>query len=405
MQNGPNNIFMSKIIEKYWWILAGVMLLVLYSYGYQNMYFHQDDLDWFLMAHKPFLQVMSAPIGDHVNYVFRLLLKLEWDLFHLYFPAYLLVSVAIHGTVVWLLYKLAKVTTGRADLAAYVALIFTINTNWTEVVLWMSGQTISITAMFVLLGMIAIWKKRWVTVALIVSSWTSALALGLLGACLFLYKKMRVKVLGVIVVVGVIYFWKGTDGTKIAYSLDWAINVGMVWGLAIVNTVIGRLFIPFDRFEIMRIGIVCLLITHGAWRFRIKLLEIWKDNWSRFLIIQISVYYLIVAVGRAQYGVGIMRAERYAYLGLAILILLVVRVLRTTKIGKWVWIVPVLVGLQIVGFYRRANDYIARPQQLKQLIDQVKSGEDRSEGNKYLPHFVLNDERLKYSDLMILLND
>jgi hypothetical protein len=144
----------------------------------------------------------------------------------------------------------------------------------------------------------------------------------------------------------------------------------------------------------------------GLWKWRGKLVEIWRDNWSRFLIVQIAVYYLIVAIGRAQYGVGIMRAERYAYLGLALFLLLAVRVLRNVKIGKWGWVVPVIVVLQCIGLYRRAEDYVVRPQQLKILMSEMSETKlENVDANAFLPHFVLNDERLKYSDLIILLKD
>jgi hypothetical protein len=60
-------------------------------------------------------------------------------------------------------------------------------------------------------------------------------------------------------------------------------------------------------------------------------------------------------------------------------------------------------GLQTIGFYLRAYDYILRPQQLRQLVDQIERGEDLSPPEHYLPHFVLHDERLKYRDLYSLI--
>jgi hypothetical protein len=397
---------MAKIMTKYSVWIVGGLLAGIYWWGVKNMFFHQDDLDWFLLAQKPFWQVMGSPIGDHVNYVFRLLLKLEWELFQLYFPLYLMVSVVMHAINIWLIYKLGTAISGRRDLSALAALLFTINTNWTEVVLWTSGQTISITAIFVLLAMYNIWKKRGEVVSLLMASSTSALALGLLGSTGVVYKKMRWQVVLIMAVVGVIYAWKGTDGTAIAYSLDWLIKVGAVWGLMMINSVMGRLIIPFDRFEMIRIVSVIGLATLGLWKWRTSLGQIWRDNWSRFLIIQIALYQLIVAVGRAQYGVGIMRAERYSYLGLALLLLLGVRSLRKVKLGKWVWIVPVIVFMQCMGLYTRARAYVVRPQQMRQLFEEVKIADPKNiDPESYLPHFVLNDERLKYSDLLLLIND
>ena len=403
---------MSKIIEK-WWVLISLILLVgLYMWGVKYMYFHQDDLDWFMMANQPFWEVMSSPLSDHINYLFRILLKFEWDIFHLYFPGYLFVSTVMHALVVAMIYKVAKATSGRLDLAAMAALIFTINTNWTEVVLWTSGQTISITALFVLLVMHAIWQKKYRSISVWLSTFTSALALGLLPAIFLVYgvdyKKKKIFKLGYVailmsIIVFLLYKYVATDGTKIEYSIAWMVKVIEVMGLAIINTVIGRLFIPFDRFETIRIVLVCIAIGISAWKLRKNLKEIFEDKWSLFLMFQIFFYYLVVAAGRAQYGVGIMRAERYAYLGLALLLLLCVRLLRNTKIGKWVWIVPTILMIQIFGLYRRSEDYVKRPQQLKQVIEQVQKDRAVVNPDSYLPYEILNDERLKYVDLIKLI--
>jgi len=397
---------MEKIITKWWPLIVFGLLAGLFGYGYQNMYFHQDDLDWFIMANRPVLELMSAPIGDHVNYVWRLLLSLEWNTFHFNFPPYLVVSLAMHACVVGLLYKLARLSSGREDLAAMAAILFSINTNWTETLLWISGQTITITTLFVLLAMLSIWQKRGEGAFLLLASWTSALSLGLLGASLLVYKKLRIKTMFVLVVLATIYKLWAMDGTKIEMSLSWLWQVGLVGVLAMINSVVGRLLIPFDRFELARIGIAGWLMVYGLWTMRGKLRDIWRDNWSRFLLIQIGLYYLIVAVGRAQYGVGIMRAERYVYLGLALFLLLTVRVLRDWKMDKWVWVVGVVVGLQIAGLYTRANWYIERPQQLKTLVEEVKRADPSTiNGEDFLPHFVLNDERLGYGDLVRLIDD
>ena len=53
-----------------------------------------------------------------------------------------------------------------------------------------------------------------------------------------------------------------------------------------------------------------------------------------------------------------------------------------------------------------AVDYIKRPEQLKVLVSEIKQkGISEEKYDEYLPRFVLNDERLKYRDLMILLDD
>lgn len=405
---------MSKIIEKWWALISLCLLVGLYIWGAKFMYFHQDDLDWFMMANRSFWRVMKVPLSDHINYLFRVLLKFEWDIFHLYFPAYLFISTTMHFLVVMMIYKIVKATTGRSDLPAIMALIFTINTNWTEVVLWTSGQTISISALFVLFAMLAIWKKRYRSIFVLLSTFTSALALGLLPATFLTYgydlKMKKVFKLGLAVIlislmVFMFYKFVATEVTEIEFSLTWIVSVVEVMGLAIVNTVIGRLFVPFDEFEVIRIVLVMSGLTLGLWRFRKNIKELLRDKWSLFLIIQTFFYYLVVAVGRAQYGVGIMRAERYGYLGLAMALLLFARMMRKVKIGKWVWVVPIIVVLQCVGLYRRAEDYVVRPQALKNVVEQLQKSKKSVSPDAYLPFEILNDERLKYRDLINLIGD
>lgn len=388
-------------IKSHWYFGIVAILMLLLFYSTKKMFFHQDDLDWFILANKSFIDMMLAPIGDHVNYLWRVLLKIEWELFGLQFPPYAMVSVLMHGIVVWLLYLLAYETSGRKDLAMAVAYIFVINTNWTETVLWISGQTISITAIFVLLTMLSIWRKKHILLMLLLSSWTSALALGLHAASLLVYKKLRLRVASIILLIGMIYKLGGGDGTSISFGIAWAVKAILVWGLMIVNSLIGRSIIPFDKFEIWRIVLVLIAITfllQKSWR---KIPQLWNDKWTRFLVVQFVIYYLVVAVGRSQFGIGIMRAERYVYLGMALGLLIIARWMRNTKIRHLSKIVAMIVVIQIAGFWHRSSYYVDRPQQMKELFEKVRGLDgEKCYRDEYLPQFVLQDERLRYSDLL-----
>lgn len=402
---------MQKISDK-WWVIAAIMLGVIYGYGHQKMFFHQDDLDWLILANKSWGGIIAAPIGDHINYLWRLLLKSEWELFGLNFPAYLAVSVALHGMNVWLLYQVAR-RLGNESWARLAALIMSVNTNWTETVLWMSGQTILITATLVLLANWARSRKKWQLTTLALSSLTSALALGtvvasgLIDGIDWTKKKLKRVGVGVGIVVGwiaLIYLTVASDGTELAVSGNWVVKVIGVMGLAIVNTAVGRAIIPFDRLEMVRIVGVAIAMVGLGWKYRARLGEWRQDSWVQFLSVQILAYYLIVAVGRAQYGLGIMRAERYAYIGLALILLLGVRLARTVRVKTGMLVgVLLIVTLQSWGLWVRAEQYIRRPTQMRMLFEQIISQEIKTEMEReYLPHFVLNDERLKYGDIKIL---
>ena len=62
--------------------------------------------------------------------------------------------------------------------------------------------------------------------------------------------------------------------------------------------------------------------------------------------------------------------------------------------------------IQTLGLYQRASTYIERPQQLKILVEEMRGQREKDiEMEAYLPRFVLQDDRLKYRDLMSLIND
>lgn len=369
------------------------------------MYFHQDDLDWLLMVDRPVGQVMALPIGDHINYLFKLFFSLEWRVFGFNFPPYLAMSVIMHSIVVWLIYLLAKATSGRVEMGVAAALLFSINTNWTEVVLWVSGQTISFTALLVLLAMLAIWQRKYESWMLLLTSWTSALSVGLLGASMVVRRQLRTTSIAVLILVGLFYLLRGGEGTTLEISLKWLWQVLVVAVLMPIHTVVGRVLIPFDVLEMPRLVIAAGAICYGLWRGRRSLTSIWQDSWSRFLLCHLALYYLVVAIGRAQYGIGIMRAERYGYIGLAIILLLLARILRKVELKRWKLIVMLILCGQMLGFYQRARAYIERPQQLRSLVEEIQAGGLSVNDEAYLPRYVMGSDRLRYSDLKRLIND
>lgn len=401
---------MEKIITKYYLWIVALILFGVFIFGYINMYFHQDDLDWLIMANRPFWAVMAQPLSDHINYIFRVILKVQWDTFGFRFVPYFAVSILIHFANVLLLNKLVNITTGRKDLSTIVALIFTVNTNWTEIVLWFSGQTISITLTFILLAMIALYIQTYRSISVLFASLTSALALPLIPASLLVWGKGKkgmtlfgraLILLSILVLL--LYKYRALDGTRIDVSISWVIQVILVMGLGVINTVVGRLALPFDRFEIIRIIATTSILVFLMIKYREKVMQFLRENWNRFLVLQLLFYYLIVAVGRAQYGVGIMRAERYGYVGLALFLLIGARYMMQFKLRLSLWVVGYLLIIQTIGFYHRANAYFVRPKQFREVVVELKNNVSGHKDDEFLPYSVLNDQRLRYIDIKSLI--
>lgn len=405
---------MLKIFIEKWWVIVGVLLLSMYIYGYFRMYFYLDDLFWFTLMSQSLPEIMSSPLSEHINYLFKIFFKIEWNLIGFNFPPYLFISIAIHGFVVWLIYSLSIMTSGRKDLSAFVAILFTINTNWNEIVLWVSGQTVSFTVVFVLLSMIAIWKNRYQVLTIGLATMTSAIALGLPLAFLFTYgykigkwqiSKEGWGVVGVILMISLIYIFIPSDRTAVEITLSSVVSIVIFWILSIINIMISRFFVPFDQFESVRLAVVILALCILVYKYKDSFRVIWADMWSRFLFLQIGIYYLVVATGRFQYGDLLIRTERFAYLGLALFFLLLVRIFRNVSLNKLIYLMPLLIFIQCLGFFVRAESYVIKPQRLKSLVVEIRATDQNIiKYDDYLPEYVFPRKAMRYKDLVHLIN-
>lgn len=344
-----------------------------------QMWFHQDDLSWMKLAQRPWLSQLTIPVAEHINYVFRFFFKLEYQIFRWNYPGYLAVSVLMHVGVAWLIALITAKITKKRELAMLAGLLFLVNTNWNETVMWVSGQTILISALFTLATVYHLVRKTnimWWGLLLWLTSMTSALTVWLPVVTVGVFwqdKKIRWSALTVILWIAGIYYLRGNGETGV--SINW-LEAAVTGGLMIINTLIGRWWWPWEVGEKVRIGITAIAGGLFVWKWGKGLWEKIRHNReSWFLLLSLVSYYAVVALGRSRYGIGIMRAERYAYLGLALLLPVLMWMIKEFKI-KFSYVKWIALGLgliQIFGFVDRASRYTTRPRQLYELHRKIES--------------------------------
>lgn len=368
------------------------------------MWFHQDDLSWMKLAQLSWSEQFSTPVNEHINYLFRVMFRIEYINFGWNYGYYWVVSVLIHIGVILGIFNLTKILTNDKKLGLLAGLLFSINTNWNEVVMWVSGQTISITVLVVIWTIYWVFERKnyWkIGGAILLSSITSALAAWLpvlLGP--FYYKDKKIlypSILALSFMAGVYLFFSSGVGGEIGHNI-WQI-VGVL-SLGIINTVLGRLWWPFEIGEQYRIAITFILLLMILVKWGRQIFKtIYADKRILFLLVAVIVYYGFVAIGRAQYGIGMMRAERYAYMGLALLLPVIYRVAQELKfkLKLIVGMTLVLFVIQLFGFSERMKLYMIRPSQLKNFHNQILNlDKSKCYKNEVFPEFVFGNNNTYY---------
>ena len=373
------------------------------------MWFHQDDLTWMRLAQHSWGEQLLIPVNEHINYLFRLMFKLEYELFGWNYGEYFAVSLMLHLITMVLVGKITTIVTNNRTWGRWAAIIFAVNTNWNETVFWISGQTIQISAV---LGLFTIWlilrQAKWpmILLAMVAASVTSALVVWLpLVTWAVWYRQRALSRVSVLVLVGIGLIYGKQGNLSVGESINW-VTVAITGGLMVINTLIGRLWWPWEVGEMGRIG-----VTTGAiigWGI------VWGKKWAQwvkknrqiiYLLVSLAAYYGIVAVGRAQYGIGIMRAERYAYLGLALFLPIAMWTLSQMKV-KLQWVgggAIIILMIQTAGLTDRMGRYVERPRQLKDLSQKIEQlDKTKCYRDDYFPNFVFGNETTTYSEYQSL---
>lgn len=405
------------------WIIF-FLLSGVFVFGVQNMYFHQDDIIYLVQSASGIKTFLAIPANEHLNYVFRVLIWSEWSLFGLNYPLYLLVSVLIHLANTLLLRSLVRTITHSYWVSNLAAILFVVNTNWNETVLWISGQSFTFSILLSLMAyrLILILNEKKFTkkceiiclvVLLTLPGFTSGVGLWLPISTLLVYgrsKTQKMTTIGkasALSILGLtLAYIKLLDSGIFKYYLNELglrklSHIVLFPFLSFFNSVVGRLLVPWDNLRSIRVLLVVILV---AWLFKRReyLIRLLQKIDFKFSLISLSIYYISITWGRVIYGLGAARAERYAYLGLIFFIILFSQLVMMMKLKKHIvsLVVLIIVGMQIMGFVGRSRAYFVRPRMVKQLISNIREL-DRSTcyKNALLPDYIDEYTDLMYSDL------
>lgn len=421
-------------LEKYLIFLAPylvfISVLVIFQFGFRKMYFHQDDFSYLISSQvRNIGDLLKEPVGEHLHYVFRLFFNLEWEFFGLNFVPYFLVSIGLHLLNLLVMWLIILRLTHNKFLAWAATIIFSINTNWNETVLWISGQTITLSSLLVFWAYCFVTDikdsqfklKDWLslTVFLILPGITSGLGVWLPLVVLGFYginypkRKINWKGYASLIALSVFLFLYITRSDGVISEVSETILMvktlflGFIFTiLAIGNTAVGETLVPWDGQMGLRIIVVFSLLL-VSFKRRKEILRIFlfdKSVW--FAMVCLLLYYYFVGISRVQYGIGIAKANRYAYMGLIFILILLTQVLNKMKINRGLIALfsIVILLIQIHGFYWRAEPYTQRPTQVRIMVKKLKQASGCYQDD-YLPSYVSPIKIHKYSELLPLINN
>lgn len=422
---------MKLIIHNY--ILLGtaiVALTILFIYGTQKMYFHQDDVDTLVEVVNHWPGALFTTQNEHVVLFHRLFVRLEWELFRIYFPGYLFFSFLFHGLNLFLLGVIAKKVT-KSSFAALVAVsLVAINSNWNEVIYWMTGQQQLLWTFFSLVSFLytyTLWqqKKPFAPIQYIYVCILSLLPGVNFGAgmawpaILFILfgwrwknKKLSITPIGVTVifsqiVLSVLYLYLVQNKIETHDSVAHWFNLFGIFRFVLVGvgmSMVARALWPFDQIRTM--VIMLILFTGGV------ILYLRTKPWKLLLqdkIVQSGILitlatYTIYALPRWHFGLWQAMAQRYVYMPMFFLVLALVVVLQKIKLLEHKKIIVFLcisfVILQTAGFFWRVEAWLVRPNQTRVLFEKIDALKPSDCINDdYLPTYINPFPFRRYSDI------
>lgn len=373
------------------------------------MFFFQDNIGFLIRLHStPFLKWIITPEAEHFEPITHALFFLEYSLFGLNFPLYLIVSGILHLANCVLLYSLARDITRNNFLSIIAVSFFAINLTYTEPILWNLQGLLLSTSLIALAFFF--WRKYILTeikyffiislVLLILSAFSYGLGTGA-GAIFTLttiifagMKKKRLFLPGVIyLIIGVATY---VIGPVIARSIvsdivpqvtnpikEILLYPAFVFA-GISRGVVGRFFLP--GFEPRHTEILATVISFSPFFIlSLVLLFLWKrfSPDKKFLLISLGIFifypYVWSGFLRSHYGLKQALAERYAYPTLLFFSLFFVLILQElikrrfikNKIFLILFVLSYLI-MQTGVFVRNAYLFEIKPQETKQYFSDIE---------------------------------
>ena len=404
---------------------------VLFIYGTQQMYFHQDDVDTLVEVVSHWPQSLLTTQNEHVVVFHRLFVRMEWEMFRIYFPGYLFVSFLFHGVNLFLLGVIAKKVT-RSSFAAVVAVsLLAINSNWNEVIYWMTGQQQLLWTFFSLLSFLytyTLWQQKkslksiqflivYVLSILPGLNFGAGMAWPLILFLLFGWrwrkKRFSITPLGYTFIVSQVLLsmlYLSLVQQKIAThnSVDDWFNLFGIVRFVVVGiglSIVGRALWPFDQIRTM--VVLLLLFTSSV------ILYLRTKAWKPLLqdkIIQAGILitfatYTIYALPRWHFGMWQAMAQRYVYMPMFFLVLALIVVLHKLNVLEQYKkaVVIVCVGfmlLQTAGFLWRVQPWLLRPQQMRVVFEEIDALPPTACINdEFLPKYINPFPFRRYSDI------
>lgn len=376
--------------------LFGLLTIIglFYYFPFSRLtWFYHDDFDFLLGSFSFNLKYLLSPHNEHFLPVFRILFWLEFLLFKFNFKFYLLVSILLHLSVLWLLFLIVKKITKKNFWGFLAVFFFGFNGNFYEVILWATGQQILLCCFFMALSFL-FWlkyrqkKQPLIILGIFASTLLSAASFGvgaLNGFSLLLTslidkksdKKLKITLMIQFLLMTILFL-----NFKLATGLNLAKMLYFAWVGIFQGTLSRFFYAPFapsrtTGADLWLMPVLNIFIIIFLWLlFKIKTK---KDKVIFYSLALFSLYpYLLTSISRFSGGAKGAMAERYIYIPLFFIIILIIyqlSFLKPTKLLKKIIFIFLIYFLitQCLVFYYRSWQWLQRPIQAKKFFSNLQT--------------------------------
>lgn len=400
--------------------------------GIDKMFFHQDDIILLIDAATNFPNSLFATSSEHLTVFFKIFYYLEWRLFHLYYPAYLSVSIILHTLIILTAGKIVFYLTGRKYWCLVCILVLVVNANWFEV-LWMSSSQMMLmgvlSSLLCYLLVLQNFKSNLSGLNFLLV-FTTAIIPGLnWGAGLpfptFLLlaygwrinqKKIQLSsvflplLLGQIFISAIYFLSVGSNLSSVSSPTLWFAKPFELFRFiffGVSYSIVGRYIFPLASRLGRELGVVFVVYWLLLPRHIISAYQAVSRNLRQVLFGVILVFgsYFLIALPRWPFGLGQAAAPHYAYqpmIFITIAILSSFAKVRLSMSGKKnILLAAIIFSLLSLGAFAQVTvNWTERPKKNKILFQYLRNlTPDDCLENTVLPWYIVEVDTWKLKDI------
>lgn len=341
---------------KFWLIF--VFLLYVLPW-WKTVYFQWDDIELLMQLRSPQIVNFFTPHSYQFVPLFLLFYWLEIQIFGVTPSLFFLVSVLIHLTNIYLVYRLILMLTKKENLAMLAGILVSFNKSFYTIIFWPTMQTQQILLTFTMLALMCFYKLQnkwslktflWLIISLLgaVTAHSFSIPTGLilgLATTLFWPRNTRTRLVSMLTaattLIGsmsiLLFSSQQIQANGIAQNIlspDRLFKVIYFTAVGASQAIISRFFLPGFTPNIYRAANVAVMITIPSMVLLFMLISVMKSSRTKNPRIKLAPFfifggllmsgYFMASLARSAPGAHKALTERYVYFPLFHFILLLV---------------------------------------------------------------------------------